>query len=334
MFSSGVNPTSAAADHISSTELQKPAPEAADSLRLGFAVQSGVANGSIRGVVHDASGAVVPGVDVRARNLATGFSRNAQTNEFGQFDLPLLPLGSYEVEAAASGFSTFRQSPIGVELDKASNLTIALRVAGAESVIAVEADAPIVNSSTFDVVGRLDQRSMENMPITSRNSFNLALLAPGFNGRRDDEFGNPTFAFGGMQRRGFLIDGIDNTQRGGPGRLGIFSPESLQEVKVIHNAMAAEYGRTVGGMINMVTRGGTNDFHGTCPGIAASTWIDRKTFSVGNEPIPTMGRLHGHCGRRDQERQSVLFRQRRIRTVGCSARSHDIGGKCARSEHS
>src|ERR1700739_871049 len=103
---------------------------------------------------------------------------------------------------------------------------------------------------------------MQTMPITSRNTFNLALFAPGFNGTRDNEFGNPTFSFGGMQRRGFLIDGIDKTQRGGAGSRGIFAPETLQEVKVISNSMAAEYGRTVGGMISMVTRGGTNDYHG------------------------------------------------------------------------
>src|SRR5262245_26450973 len=226
-------------------------------------LQSGTANGSIRGTVRDASAAIVPGADVRARNLATGFERVAKTDDFGEFDLPILPLGSYEVSVQAPGFSTFRQSGIGVVLDKASKLDIALAVAGTDAIVTVEADASILTNSTFDVGGSLNQRSMENMPITSRNSFNLALLAPGFNGRRDDEFGNPTFAFGGMQRRGFLVDGIDNSQRGGPGRLGIFSPESLQEVTVIHNAMAAEYGRTVGGMINMVTRGGDNSFHGS-----------------------------------------------------------------------
>src|SRR5262245_23982849 len=215
------------------------------------------------GVVRDASGAVIPGVTVRARGVTTGFERISQANELGQFELPVLPLGTYEVEASAAGFAAFRQSPVGVELDKASSLAITLTVAGTSEVVAVDADASVLTSSSFDIGGRLDQRSMENMPITSRNTFNLALLAPGFNGRRDDEFGNPTFAFGGMQRRGFLIDGIDNSQRGGPGRLGIFSPESVQEVKVINNAMAAEYGRTVGGMINMVTRGGGNDFHGS-----------------------------------------------------------------------
>jgi hypothetical protein len=108
----------------------------------------------------------------------------------------------------------------------------------------------------------LDSNAMLNLPLTTRNTFNLALFAPGFNGRRDDEFGNPTFAFGGMQRKAFLIDGIDNSQRGGPGRLGIFAPETVQEVHVMSNAMDAEYGRTVGGMISMITRSGTNDVHG------------------------------------------------------------------------
>jgi hypothetical protein len=103
---------------------------------------------------------------------------------------------------------------------------------------------------------------MQNLPLTTRNTFNLALFGPGFNGRRDDEFGNPTFAFGGMQRKAFLIDGIDNSQRGGPGRLGIFAPETVEEVRVITNSMDAEYGRTVGGMISMITRSGTNDVHG------------------------------------------------------------------------
>src|SRR5262245_43119391 len=165
--------------------------------------QTGVASGSIRGSVHDASGAVIPGVTVRARGLATGFERISQANELGQFELPVLPLGNYEVEVSGAGFATFRQSPIGVELNNASRLAITLTVAPTTAVISVDADASVLNSSSFDVGGRLDQRSMENMPITSRNSFNLALLAPGFNGRRDDEFGNPTFAFGGMQRRAF-----------------------------------------------------------------------------------------------------------------------------------
>ncbi len=149
----------------------------------------------------------------------------------------------------------------------------------------------------------MNQKSMENMPITSRNTFNLALFAPGLNGSRDDEFGNPTFAFGGMQRKGFLVDGIDNTQRGGPGRLGIFSPETIQEVKVISNSMAAEYGRTVGGMISMITRGGTNDPHGEVLVLERRPVLHRPTIA-GPGPSPFSSGPHSTATSAAQSRKT------------------------------
>ena len=196
---------------------------------LPNAAQSGVANGSIRGVTSDATGSVVNNASVSARNVATGFIREATTQEGGRFELPLLPIGVYEVQVKTPGFANYLQTGVAVTLDHASDLEIRLTVAGTQEVITVESDASILTTNTFSIGGGLNEKAMENMPITSRNTFNLALFAPGFNGRRDDEFGNPTFAFGGMQRRAFLMDGIDNTQRGGPGRLGIFSPETLKE---------------------------------------------------------------------------------------------------------
>ena len=224
--------------------------------------QAGVTNGSIRGIVRDPAGAAIQGATATARNLDTGYERVATSDESGQFELPLLPIGRYEVDVTSVGFAAYQQSGIRVELARASDLDVHLTVSTEKQTVTVESDASILTTSSSDVTGGLNQKSVENMPVTSRNSFNLALLAPGLNGTRDNEFGNPTFAFGGMQRRAFLVDGIDNTQRGGPGRLGIFAPETLQEVKVIANSMAAEYGRTVGGMISMVTRGGTNQYHG------------------------------------------------------------------------
>jgi outer membrane receptor protein involved in Fe transport len=224
--------------------------------------QTGVADGSIRGSITDPSGSAVTGAAVKAKNVETGFERSVTSTDSGGFEVPLLQPGRYEVTVTAQGFAAFTQTGVMVQLAKASTLDIRLSVASAQQTVTVEADATILNTTTSDVSGNMNSKSMENMPLTTRNTFNLALFAPGFNGRRDDEFGNPTFAFGGMQRRAFLIDGIDNTQRGGPGRLGIFAPETVEEVRVIASSMDAEYGRTVGGMISMITRGGTNDFHG------------------------------------------------------------------------
>jgi hypothetical protein len=224
--------------------------------------QTGAADGTIRGTILDPSGGAVSGAAVTARNLETGFERGATSDQSGNYEVPLLPPGRYELKISAKGFATFDQTGILVQLSKASSLDVSLVLASSQQSVNVEADATILTTSGSDVGGDINARAMENLPLTTRNTFNLALFAPGFNGRRDDEFGNPTFAFGGMQRKAFLIDGIDNTQRGGPGRLGIFAPETVQEVRVLSNSMDAEYGRTVGGMISMITRGGTNDVHG------------------------------------------------------------------------
>ena len=248
--------------------------------------QTGAANGSIRGLIRDPNNAAIEAATVKVRNLDTGFERQSISNNQGEFEVPLLPLGRYEVTVTSPGFASYTQSGVSVTLARSSDLAIGLKLSQNQQNITVEADASILTTNTFSVGDAVNQKSLENMPLTSRNTFNLALLAPGLNGRRDDEFGNPTFAFGGLQRRAFLVDGIDNTQRGGPGRLGIFSPETIQEVRVVANAMAAEYGRTVGGIVSMVTRGGTNELHGEAlvlqrrPGfIARPSLAATKTFS-------------------------------------------------------
>jgi hypothetical protein len=231
-------------------------------LCLPLIAQTGAGGGSIRGTIQDPSGALISGAHVTAKNIATGFERSATTASDGAFEVPLLLPGQYQIDVTANGFAPFNQTGIVVEISKTSTLDLKLVVAAAQQTVTVQADANILNTTTPEVSADMNSLAMEDMPLTTRNTFNLALFGPGYNGRRDDEFGNPTFAFGGLQRKAFLIDGIDNSQRGGPGRLGIFAPETVQEVRVLANSMDAEYGRTVGGMISMVTRGGTNDVHG------------------------------------------------------------------------
>ena len=266
-------------------------------ISLPIAAQTGVANGSIRGILRDPAGAVILNSNVEAKNADTSFKREATTDADGRFDLPLLPVGAYSLRIQAPGFAAYSGSGIAVTLDRASDMDVSLTIAATQETVVVMADASILSTSTFDVSGGLNEKSMENMPITSRNSFNLALFAPGFNGRRDDEFGNPTFAFGGMQRRAFLMDGIDNAQRGGPGRLGIFSPETIKEVKVISNAMAAEYGRTVGGIISMITKGGSNEYHGAAlvllrrPGL-----ISKNSLRAPPKPFQQWSSYSGQLG--------------------------------------
>ena len=224
--------------------------------------QFGKTTGTIQGVVTDATGSPVQNAAIVATNLDTHFERTVTSNKRGEYEVPLLPLGLYQLSVSAPGFERFEQSGIVVRVDYASAVNPDLRVGSSKQSVTVQSDASILNTESTDVSGTMNEKSLFNMPITSRNTFNLALFAPGLNGTRDDEFGNPTFAFGGMQRRAFLVDGIDNTQRGGPGRLGIFSPEDVREVRVLSNSMDAEYGRTVGGIVSMITKSGTNETRG------------------------------------------------------------------------
>ena len=254
-------------------------------------------NGTIRGVITDPSGSQVPNAAIRVTSTDTGFERNTASNERGEYQVPLLPVGTYKILVSANGFSSYQQTGITVLLDNASEVNVALQLGAAGQVVNVESDATILNTQTFEVGGTMNAKSLENMPVTSRNTFNLALFAPGLNGTPDNEFGNPTFAFGGMQRKSFIMDGVDNSQRGGPGRLGIFSPEDIAEVKVISNAMDAEYGRTVGGIISMISKGGTNDTHGEAlvlerrPGLIA-----RPSLAPQPKPFQQWGVFSGNVG--------------------------------------
>jgi hypothetical protein len=219
-------------------------------------------NGTIRGLITDPTGSRVPNAAIQVTSVETGFARNATADDSGQYQVPLLPIGTYKIIVKAPGFNRYEQTGITVRLDNASEVNISLKVGSAQEAVTVQADASILDTQTFNVGETMNARSLEDLPITSRNTFNLGLYGAGYNGTPDNEFGNPTYAFGGMQRKAYVMDGVDNSQRGGPGRLGIFSPEDVAEVKVISNDMDAEYGRTIGGIISMTSKGGTNDTHG------------------------------------------------------------------------
>jgi len=218
-------------------------------------------NGAIRGSITDPSGSAVPNAAIQVTSVETGFERKTASGDSGQYQVPMLPIGTYKIVVSAPGFNRYEQTGITVRLD-ASELNVSLQLGSAQQAITVEGDATILDTQTFDVGETMNARSVEDLPITSRNTFNLGLYGAGYNGTPDNEFGNPTYAFGGMQRKGYIMDGVDNSQRGGPGRLAIFSPEDVAEIKVLSNDMDAEYGRTIGGIISMTSKGGTNDTHG------------------------------------------------------------------------
>ena len=259
--------------------------------------QTAAANGALQGVVVDATESAVRDARVQVRELSSGFERQANTAADGSFVFLLLPLGTYEVSVQAPGFAAYRQRGIAVEVGRVRDVRVRLTLAAAQQSVTVEGDASLLGVEAA-VIGSLSSRSMRNQPVTSRNVQNLALFVAGLTGRRDDEFGTTQFAFGGMQRRGFMVDGADNTQRGGQLRLGIFSVEAIQEISVVQNAMAAEYGRTVGGIVNMVTRGGSNEFHGSGLGLARRPGLMARPSLAASKPFAQWGVYAANAGGR------------------------------------
>ena len=232
--------------------------------------QSLAAGGAIEGTVTDESGGVLPGVNVTIRNMGTGIVRETQTDAKGVYRAPLLPVGTYEVTAALTGFATTKRPSLTLNIGQVLNADLTLKVASAQEEVTVTAEAPIVEPSRTHQASTVGERAVANLPVNGRNFIDFVLTTPGVN--RDVRGGDISFAGQRGTLNSLVIDGADNNNtffgqtlgRTGSGRAPYqFSQDAVQEFQVNRNAYSAEYGRAGGAVINVVTKSGTNDFHGS-----------------------------------------------------------------------
>jgi Carboxypeptidase regulatory-like domain/TonB dependent receptor len=239
--------------------------------------QSQAINGTIEGTITDESGAVLPGVTVTVTNLDTGVSRSVLTNDAGVYRAPLLPLGTYRVAAELTGFKAFEQAGIVLTAGEAAVVNIRLGVGTVSEVISVTGDSSVVDLGRIDQGRTLNEREIKNLPLTSRNPYNFALLQPGVTGFETQEFGVPRLtANGALLRVNYQIDGNNNTQKDRAGlRQMPMSEVMIREVKVITTGYAPEFGQTMGLVYNAITPSGTNTMKGQ-----ASYRFQRKAFAA------------------------------------------------------
>src|SRR5712691_5599870 len=235
--------------------------------------------GDILGSVLDASGAVVGGARVVARNLETNAVKETTTSGEGAFRFALLPTGNYDVTVEKQGFAKYRQGPIVLRLNQAADLTVRLEVAGTTDTVVVMTDAPLINTTNAEVGVNFDAKRIAELPLsTNRNVMNLAASIPGVSqvsngnsqfgssGNQGTESGGLQFAANGMRTRSnaFIIDGQDSY---GPSTGGLVqsmnNPDIISEVRIITSQFAPEYGRTAGSVVNVITKSGTNSYHGS-----------------------------------------------------------------------
>jgi hypothetical protein len=226
--------------------------------------QSQAINGTIEGTIVDASGGVLPGVTVLITNTDTGAARSVVTNESGVYRAPLLPLGRYTVSAELSGFRKFEQKGISLTAGQTAVINITLTVGNMSELVSVTADTPVVDLGKIDQGRTLNEREIKELPLTSRNPYNFALLQPGVVGFETQEFGVPRLtANGALLRVNYQIDGNDNTEKDRAGlRQMPMSEVMIREVKVVTTGYAPEFGQTMGLVYNAVTPSGTNAFRG------------------------------------------------------------------------
>jgi hypothetical protein len=221
---------------------------------------------------------VVPGTIVSVRNLDTNFQRSLITEADGRFAFPGLAVGPYELTVEHTGFARYVRGPILLLLNQDAVVNPVLKVAATTDTVTVTDDAPLLNTTSPEVGVRFDERRLTDLPTLPapgsgtggfRDVFAFALAAPGVSQLNS---GNQVFATGtnfsvnGSRARsnGFLIDGQDSNDPGVTGREQVMNnPEIVQEFSLITNQFSAEYGWAAGSVVSLVTKSGTNDFHGS-----------------------------------------------------------------------
>ena len=223
--------------------------------------------GNITGRIIDAQGAAVPGVSVTAKNTSTGFVRTEVSDQEGIFRLLSLPVGTYDMVAELTGFKKFEGTGVVVNVGQTVALDLTMAVAGVTEAVTVTSQA-LIETSSSSVGGVVDLGRVENLPLNGRQFANLAVTIPGVGlGYHSDPTKSTQFSpqIGGGNGRNlnYQIDGGDNNDDTVGGLLQLFPLEAIQEFQFVTSRYKAEYGRSNGGVMNIVTKSGTNDWRGS-----------------------------------------------------------------------
>ncbi|HEY1859341.1 MAG TPA: carboxypeptidase regulatory-like domain-containing protein, partial [Gemmataceae bacterium] len=224
------------------------------------------ATSAINGTVQDQTGAVVPSAAVVIANSSKGIERKLETNAAGIFNAPaLVPAPGYSLTVTKAGFAKYEIKDINLAVGQAVDLNIALGVAATGTEVSVTAEAPLVEGTKTDVSSLVDSNQLLNLPINGRRVDSFVLLSPGVT--NDAAFGLLTFR-GNAGGNTFLTDGIDTTntyydENAGRTRSYNISQDAVQEFQVVTSNFLPEYGRASGGVVNTITRSGTNELHGS-----------------------------------------------------------------------
>jgi len=240
-------------------------------------------NATMTGIVHDQTGAVIAGAQVTVTNVATNISQTATTNQSGQYTVLNLPAANYRLEVDATGFGRYAQTGIMLDVGEKANQDIALQLGSTNSTVTVAADTNTIQSTDATLSDVVTGKSIRDLPLNSRNPYSLIALTPGFSGSVGNNYNSGGYSINGS-RQGYtdvLVDGIPGgfpTVNGNSG-VGVFpSVDAINEFRVLGQNYAAEFGHSLGGILNTAFKSGSNSYHGTLYEFARNSALDANDF--------------------------------------------------------
>jgi hypothetical protein len=255
--------------------------------------------GTIVGTIADPSGAVVPNAQVTVRNQETNATREVETNEDGDYNVPLLPPGLYQINAQKSGFRRSVYKDVKLDVDQTVRADFMLQVGGLNEEIVVSDTVPLVQTDTSTLGQVIGSRQVHELPLNERNFLSFALLVPGgqlpAEGSQNSTQGGAISVNGAReQSNNFLLEGVDNNDLYINQYVALPSIDAIQEFKVQSGNYSAEFGRSGGAQVNVVVKSGTNQYHGSLFEFFRNRTLDAKNFF--DLPDCSPNSIPGTCG--------------------------------------
>lgn len=265
--------------------------------------------GTILGTVTDSSGAVVPSAKVRVENQGTAAAVTLDTDSLGNYLAASLPIGTYRVSASAAGFKREVREDVALRVSERLRIDLALKPGAVDESVVVSGEAPLVETASTTLGGVVNTQQISSLPLNGRNVTSLLNLIPGvvLQTGAVNQSVNGASLFRGDGGLHFLMDGADasrvdfeelnNNYGNSKGRIARASVDSVAEFRVYTNSFSAEYGQALGGVVNLITKSGTNEFHGSAFEYLRNEKLDsRNYFNTGTKPPFRLNQFGGSLG--------------------------------------
>lgn len=239
--------------------------------------------GSITGIVSDSSGSVIPGAKVSVTNIETNVRSNATADASGNYNIPLLPRGNYRLEASVQGFKRFVREGLELQVQQTARVDVQMTVGELADSVVVTADAARLETENATLGKVVDNRSIVNLPLNTRNVYSLVFLTPGVTGSVGNSYGEMRYSVNGARARTMdtMIDGVSAAHPTVNGFNGISvfpSVDAVEEFKLLGADYPAEFGRSLGSVLNVVFKSGTNKWHATAYEFLRNSSLDANNF--------------------------------------------------------